>query len=93
MVKTICAIMDETVTHKPDGVGKFEDLITFVTDRPGHDKRNAIDAGKIGAELGWRPVEDFASGIRKTAAWYLDNQPWWQRVVDGSYRLERIGEG
>ena len=93
VVKTICAIMDETVTHKPDGVNKFEDLITFVTDRPGHDMRYAIDAAKIGAELGWRPVEDFASGIRKTVAWYLDNQPWWQRVVDGSYRLERIGEG
>jgi dTDP-glucose 4,6-dehydratase len=91
VVKTICAIMDEMVTDKPAGVNKFEDLITFVTDRPGHDERYAIDAGKINAELGWVPDEDFESGIRKTVAWYLENPEWWQRVVDGSYRLERIG--
>ena len=91
VVKTICAIMDETVTKKPDGVIEFADLITFVTDRPGHDERYAIDAGKINAELGWTPDEDFESGIRKTVLWYLENEGWWQRVVDGSYRLERIG--
>lgn len=93
VVKTICAIMDETVPHKPAGISKFEDLITFVTDRPGHDERYAIDASKINADLSWTPDEDFTSGIRKTVCWYLENQPWWQRVVDGSYRLERIGEG
>jgi dTDP-glucose 4,6-dehydratase len=91
VVKTICAIMDEAVSDKPDGVNKFEDLITFVTDRPGHDERYAIDASKINAELSWTPDEDFESGIRKTVAWYLENKDWWQRVVDGSYQLERLG--
>jgi dTDP-glucose 4,6-dehydratase len=91
VVKEICAIMDEMVMDKPEGVNRFEDLITFVKDRPGHDERYAIDAGKIHADLGWTPAEDFASGIRKTVAWYLENRQWWQRVVDGSYRLERIG--
>jgi len=91
VVRTICAIMDESVADKPAGVSKFQDLITFVTDRPGHDERYAIDAGKINAEIGWTPDEDFASGIRKTVQWYLENEAWWQRVVDGSYKLERIG--
>lgn len=93
VVKTICAIMDEAVTDKPTGVEKFESLITYVTDRPGHDERYAIDASKINADLGWTPDEDFESGIRKTVMWYLENRQWWQRVVDGSYRLERIGVG
>ena len=91
VVKEICAIMDEMVTDKPEAVVHFEDLITFVKDRPGHDERYAIDASKINADLGWTPAEDFASGIRKTVIWYLENREWWQRVVDGSYRLERIG--
>ena len=93
VVKEICAIMDELVTDKPAGVSRFEELITFVKDRPGHDERYAIDAEKINIELDWRPAEDFASGIRKTVSWYLENDLWWQRVVDGSYRLERLGEG
>jgi len=93
VVRIICAIMDEAVSDKPEGVGKFEDLITYVTDRPGHDVRYAIDASKINADLDWTPDEDFESGIRKTVVWYLQNQEWWQRVVDGSYRLERIGAG
>ena len=83
--------MDEAVSDKPEGVHKFEDLITYVTDRPGHDVRYAIDASKINADLNWGPDEDFESGIRKTVIWYLENREWWQRVVDGSYRLERIG--
>ena len=91
VVKIICAIMDEEVVDKPEGVNKFADLITFVTDRPGHDVRYAIDASKVNADLGWTPDEDFESGIRKTVVWYLQNKRWWQRVVDGSYRLERIG--
>ena len=91
VVKTICAIMDEAVADKPQGVSKFEDLITYVKDRPGHDERYAIDASKINADLNWTPDEDFESGIRKTVLWYLENRDWWQRVVDGSYRLERIG--
>jgi dTDP-glucose 4,6-dehydratase len=93
VVKNICAIMDEVVADKPGGINKFEDLITFVTDRPGHDVRYAIDASKINQDLGWKPDEDFHSGIRKTVQWYLDNRHWWQRVMDGSYQLERIGIG
>ncbi|MGD9021128.1 MAG: GDP-mannose 4,6-dehydratase, partial [Lysobacterales bacterium] len=93
VVRLICAIMDEQVTDKPTGVEQFEDLITFVRDRPGHDVRYAIDANKINADLDWRPDEDFESGIRKTVEWYLDNREWWQRVLDGSYRLGRLGTG
>ena len=93
VVKTICGIMDEVVADKPAGLNHFEDLITFVKDRPGHDERYAIDASKINADLDWAPVEDFDSGIRKTVLWYLENREWWQRVIDGSYRLERIGTG
>jgi len=93
VVKEICALLDELVTDKPAGVNRFEDLITFVKDRPGHDVRYAIDAGKINADLGWTPAENFASGSRKTVEWYLANPQWWQRVMDGSYRLERIGTG
>jgi dTDP-glucose 4,6-dehydratase len=66
-------------------------LISFVKDRPGHDRRYAIDAGNIERDLGWRPRETFATGLEKTIQWYLANQSWWQRVLDGSYRLERIG--
>jgi len=93
VVKEICALLDELVTDKPSGVNHFEDLITYVKDRPGHDVRYAIDAGKINADLDWKPAENFASGIRKTVEWYLANPQWWQRVIDGSYRLERIGTG
>jgi len=93
VVKAICAIMDEAVQTKPAGVNRFEDLIAFVTDRPGHDERYAIDAGKIKTDLDWAPDEDFKSGLRKTVQWYLENSAWWQRVVDGSYQLERIGVG
>jgi dTDP-glucose 4,6-dehydratase len=66
-------------------------LITFVTDRPGHDARYAIDATKIGRELGWQPRESFDTGLRKTVQWYLDNREWWERVRSGSYRGERLG--
>jgi dTDP-glucose 4,6-dehydratase len=69
----------------------FQDLITFVTDRPGHDMRYAIDPTKIRDELGWEPKEDFESGFRKTVLWYLDNQDWWQHILDGSYQLDRLG--
>ena len=93
VVKEICAILDELITDKPSGINRFDELITFVKDRPGHDERYAIDASKINDDLGWAPAEDFTSGIRKTVAWYLENREWWQRVVDGSYRLERLGSG
>ena len=93
VVKTICALLEELVPEKPAGVTRYEDLITFVQDRPGHDVRYAIDAAKIGRELGWKPQETFESGIRKTVQWYLDNKTWWQNVLNGSYRLERLGTG
>lgn len=92
VVRTICALLEELVPNKPAGVAKYEDLITYVTDRPGHDVRYAIDATKIGKELGWKPQETFESGIRKTVEWYLNNQPWWSRVLDGSYNRERLGQ-
>lgn len=91
VVKTICALLEELVPNKPAGVAKYEELITYVQDRPGHDVRYAIDAAKIGRELGWRPQETFESGIRKTVIWYLNNKTWWTRVLDGSYNRERLG--
>jgi dTDP-glucose 4,6-dehydratase len=90
VVHAICRSLEEA-GESPAGGGRFEDLITFVTDRPGHDTRYAIDAGKIDRELGWTPAETFETGLASTVRWYLDNRDWWQRVLDGSYRLERIG--
>ncbi|WP_371338446.1 MULTISPECIES: dTDP-glucose 4,6-dehydratase [Klebsiella pneumoniae complex] len=91
VVRTICAILDRVVAQKPGNIAHFADLITFVTDRPGHDLRYAIDAAKIQRDLGWVPQETFESGIEKTVHWYLNNQTWWQRVLDGSYAGERLG--
>lgn len=91
VVRTICRLLEELVPNKPEGVAKYEDLITYVKDRPGHDVRYAIDAAKIGRELGWKPQETFESGIRKTVEWYLNNKKWWSRVLDGSYNRERLG--
>ncbi|MGY5741450.1 dTDP-glucose 4,6-dehydratase [Vibrio antiquarius] len=93
VVKTICALLEELRPDKPAGVDSYESLITYVKDRPGHDVRYAIDATKIAQELGWTPEETFESGIRKTVEWYLNNPQWWQRVLDGSYSLERLGAG
>lgn len=92
VVRTICELLEELAPNKPQGVAHYADLITHVTDRAGHDVRYAIDASKIQRELGWTPQETFESGIRKTVQWYLDNQAWWQRVLDGSYKLERLGK-
>lgn len=92
VVRTICALLEELVPNKPAGVAKYEDLITYVKDRPGHDVRYAIDAAKIGRELGWKPQETFESGIRKTVEWYLNNKKWWSRVLDSSYNRERLGK-
>jgi len=89
VVQTICALLDELAPESP-GM-PHASLITFVIDRPGHDVRYAIDAGKIQRELGWAPDETFDSGIRKTVQWYLDNGEWCRRVQDGSYRRERLG--
>jgi len=91
VVETICDLLEELAPSKPSNLSHYRDLIVFVKDRPGHDLRYAIDASKIQRELGWLPKETFESGIRKTVAWYLENKHWWQRVLDGSYQLERIG--
>ncbi len=90
VVEAICDLLDQLV---PSPAGSRRRLITFVADRPGHDLRYAIDAGKIRRELGWRPQEDFDSGLAKTVRWYLDNQAWWQAILDGGYRAERLGLG
>lgn len=91
IVKTICAILDE-LRPKSDGT-KYDSQITFVKDRPGHDKRYAIDASKIRRELGWRPSETFETGIRKTVQWYLDNAQWVENILSGKYHCERLGLG
>jgi dTDP-glucose 4,6-dehydratase len=89
VVRAICALLDEI---QPRATGaRYAELITFVQDRPGHDKRYAIDTAKIVRELGWRPHETFDTGLRKTVRWFLDNQEWCRRVQDGSYRRERLG--
>ena len=85
IVHTVCALLDE-LRPRPDGKS-YREQITFVTDRPGHDRRYAIDARKIERELGWKPAETFETGIRKTVQWYLDNQAWVSNVQSGSYRL------
>jgi dTDP-glucose 4,6-dehydratase len=91
VVEAICRILDELA---PDaGIGERRELITFVRDRPGHDRRYAIDAAKIGRELGWVPQETFETGLAKTVRWYLDNRPWWERIRSGVYRGERLGAG
>ncbi|WP_321531219.1 dTDP-glucose 4,6-dehydratase [uncultured Desulfuromonas sp.] len=91
VVESICHFLEELAPEKPEGVLNYKDLITYVQDRPGHDLRYAIDAGKIQRELGWVPQETFESGLRKTVQWYLDNRSWCQHVQDGSYRRERLG--
>lgn len=89
VVRAICRILDE---RQPLASGQpRESLITFVRDRPGHDRRYAIDASKLEAELGWSPTQTFESGIEATVNWYLANQPWVTSILDGSYRMERLG--
>lgn len=92
VVHTICDLLEELHPAKPANIANYKDLITFVKDRPGHDLRYAINASKIERELGWKPQETFETGLRKTLLWYLENPEWWQRVLDGDYRLDRIGE-
>ena len=91
VVRSICALLEELAPQKPAGISGYEELITYVQDRPGHDLRYAIDAGKIERELGWVPEETFESGLRKTVQWYLDNLDWCRRVQDGSYQGQRLG--
>lgn len=91
VVQTICDILEELAPQKPSGVAQYRDLITHVTDRPGHDLRYAIDAGKIQRELGWQPEESFESGIHKTVRWYLDNLEWCERLQKKGYQRQRLG--
>ncbi len=88
VVETICAILDKKVPKTTP----YKELITYVSDRPGHDVRYAIDASKIAKDLGWKPQETFESGLKKTVEWYLENEEWWSAVLDGSYQRERLGE-
>jgi dTDP-glucose 4,6-dehydratase len=92
VVEEICIILDKLVTKKPKNIKSFKELISFVSDRPGHDKRYAIDSSKITSELGWTPNETFETGLMKTVKWYLANSNWWERVLNGKYKLDRIGE-
>ncbi len=103
LVKKLCEILDQlqpatanpALADKRDAAGqpiiRYEQLIKFVADRPGHDLRYAINSNKIQQELSWQPQENFETGFRKTVQWYLDNQLWWQRILSGDYRLERLG--
>jgi len=92
VVEAICDLLEELRPEKPGEIDTYRQLIKFVTDRPGHDARYAIDANKIERDLGWRPLETFETGLRKTVCWYLENQEWWTRLLDGSYRLDRLGD-
>ena len=91
VVKTVCAILDE-LCPRADGA-KYESLVTYVQDRPGHDLRYAIDPAKLMRELGWKPRENFETGIRKTVQWYLDNAWWWEPIRAKKYAGQRLGTG
>ena len=88
VVNAICTLLDELA---PRATGTYTSQVTFVQDRPGHDQRYAIDAGKIERELGWKPQETFETGLRKTVQWYLDSRDWCEQVQSGKYRRERLG--
>ena len=89
LVNLLCEILDE-IHPRDDGVS-YSKQITFVSDRPGHDQRYAVDTSKIASELGWQPSTDDSRGFRQTVQWYLDNQDWWNAILDGSYQLKRQG--
>ncbi len=88
IVKTICDLMDEI---KPSKNGSYRDLITFVDDRPGHDKRYAVDSTKLQNTLKWKPRESFSSGIKKTIEWYINNEKWWSKIRKNKYSQQRLG--
>ena len=90
-VLIICEILDELVKKLPSGLQNFKDLIYFVADRPGHDKRYAIDSSKIQTNIGWTPIESFETGLRKTVKWYIDNEKWWRNILETNYSLSRMG--
>ena len=89
LVRALCRLINEL--NLDPKVRRHEDLITFVPDRPGHDLRYAMDSSRLRRQLGWRPREDAESGLRKTVQWYLNNRAWWERILNGSYSLERLG--
>ncbi|OCG18730.1 MULTISPECIES: dTDP-glucose 4,6-dehydratase [unclassified Gilliamella] len=91
VVNIICELLEELAPNKPNGINYYKDLITHVSDRPGHDQRYAIDASKIYQDLGWKPQETFESGMRKTVIWYLNNKSWCEHIKDGSYARSRQG--
>lgn len=93
VVKKICTILDQIIPINNNSLSSYSDLITYVKDRPGHDVRYAIDASKIKNSLGWEPVDNFESGLKKTIQWYLKNKTWLENIEDGSYKLMRIGRG
>jgi len=90
-VQAVCALLEELAPDRPVGIAHYIDLITFVADRPGHDRRYAMDTTRVRQELDWQPVESFESGLRKTVQWYLTHLDWCRRVQDGSYQRERLG--
>ncbi len=87
VVESICKLLEEMAPNKPQGVSHYRDLIRYVRDRPGHDSRYAVDAGKIAKELGWVPSDSFETGLRKTVQWYLQNSDWWLKVLERTYVL------
>ena len=87
----ICEILDKKIDTKPNNINSFKELINFVADRPGHDRRYSLDSSKMKKSIGWMANESFESGLRKTVQWYLENEDWWQEILDGDYILERIG--
>jgi dTDP-glucose 4,6-dehydratase len=91
VVRAICGILDD-ISPRTDG-GRYEELITFVRDRPGHDRRYAMDASKLKSSLGWKPSRTFEEGLRETVKWYIDNREWTDGILSGNYRLSRIGLG
>lgn len=92
VVTALCGLLEKLVPNHQVGADlRYLDLITFVPDRPGHDKRYAIDSGKISTSLGWQPLETFESGLERTVQWYLENQSWWEAILSGEYRLHRRG--
>ena len=93
VVHALCDLLDQSRPDRPEGIKSYKELITFVSDRPGHDRRYAIDASKIRQELDWVPEQTFETGLSKTVHWYLDNTAWCQHIQDGSYQRQRLGLG
>ena len=91
VVKLICRLLDRHVTKKPNNIKTFNDLIVFVRDRPGHDKRYAINSQKIQKKLFWKPKKTFTQGLKSTVLWYLNNKIWWEKILMKQYKLKRMG--